>query len=149
MLTVERKRAALAETGPHGADVVIECVGHPAAVNEGIELCRDGGKYLVLPPHHDRGHDRNRGTDGFIATFSDSYLGYAVIRIVPAGAADVERAVAYARTIGLYSPARAENPRDELRGPVLVDHGLDAAKPAAGGLDHRDAAAAGANDGDP
>jgi threonine dehydrogenase-like Zn-dependent dehydrogenase len=52
----ERKRAVLAETGTYGADVVIECVGHPAAVNEGIELCRDGGKYLVLGQYADAGN---------------------------------------------------------------------------------------------
>lgn len=52
----ERRRLALAEVGPYGADVVIECVGHPEAVNEGIELCRDGGKYLVLGQYADAGH---------------------------------------------------------------------------------------------
>src|SRR6185295_19057713 len=34
----------------------IECVGHPAAVNEGIELCRDGGTYLVLGQYADAGN---------------------------------------------------------------------------------------------
>ena len=53
---VDRRRAVLAETGPYGADVVIECVGHPAAVNEGIELCRDGGRYLVLGQYADAGN---------------------------------------------------------------------------------------------
>jgi len=52
----DRARAVLAETGPYGADVVIECVGHPSAVNEGIELCRDGGKYLVLGQYADAGN---------------------------------------------------------------------------------------------
>jgi threonine dehydrogenase-like Zn-dependent dehydrogenase len=52
----ERQRAVLAETGPYGADVVIECVGHPAAVNEGIDLCRDGGKYLALGQYADAGN---------------------------------------------------------------------------------------------
>jgi threonine dehydrogenase-like Zn-dependent dehydrogenase len=51
----ERRRLALAEIGPHGADVVIECVGHPAAVNEGVELCRDGGAYLVLGQYANAG----------------------------------------------------------------------------------------------
>jgi threonine dehydrogenase-like Zn-dependent dehydrogenase len=54
--TVERRRLVLDETGPHGADVVIECVGHPAAVNEGIDLCRDGGRYLVLGQYADAGN---------------------------------------------------------------------------------------------
>ena len=52
----ERRRRVFDETGPYGADVVIECVGHPEAVNEGIELCRDGGKYLVLGQYADAGN---------------------------------------------------------------------------------------------
>jgi threonine dehydrogenase-like Zn-dependent dehydrogenase len=51
-----RREMILAETGGYGADVVIECVGHPEAVNEGIELCRDGGKYLVLGQYANAGN---------------------------------------------------------------------------------------------
>jgi threonine dehydrogenase-like Zn-dependent dehydrogenase len=51
----ERRKLVLDELGPYGADVVIECVGHPEAVNEGIELCRDGGKFLVLGQYADAG----------------------------------------------------------------------------------------------
>ena len=36
-------------------DAVLECVGHPSAVVEGMELCRDGGKYLVLGHYCDAG----------------------------------------------------------------------------------------------
>jgi len=43
-------------TGGYGADVVVECVGAPAVVSEGIEMCRDGAKYLIL------GHYCNAGT---------------------------------------------------------------------------------------
>lgn len=42
-------------TGGYGADVVLECVGLPDAVVEGFELCRDGGKYLVLGHYCDAG----------------------------------------------------------------------------------------------
>jgi L-iditol 2-dehydrogenase len=42
-------------TGGHGADVVLECVGHPSAFVEGVEMCRDGGKYLVLGHYCDAG----------------------------------------------------------------------------------------------
>ncbi|HEY2952004.1 MAG TPA: zinc-binding dehydrogenase [Verrucomicrobiae bacterium] len=42
-------------TGGHGADVVLECVGHPTAFVEGVEMCRDGGKYLVLGHYCDAG----------------------------------------------------------------------------------------------
>jgi len=42
-------------TGSYGADVVLECVGAPAAVVEGMEMCRDGGKYLVLGHYCDAG----------------------------------------------------------------------------------------------
>ncbi|MCW5978822.1 MAG: zinc-binding dehydrogenase [Bryobacteraceae bacterium] len=50
-----RREAALAQTGGFGADVVLECVGIPTAVNEGIELCRDGGKFLVLGQYANAG----------------------------------------------------------------------------------------------
>ncbi len=52
----ERRKAVFAEIGPYGADVVIECVGHPSAVNEGLDLCRDGGRYLVLGQYADAGN---------------------------------------------------------------------------------------------
>ena len=42
-------------TGGYGADVVLECVGIPSAVVEGMEMCRDGGKYLVLGHYCDAG----------------------------------------------------------------------------------------------
>ncbi len=42
-------------TGGYGADVVLECAGIPNAVVEGMELCRDGGKYLVLGHYCDAG----------------------------------------------------------------------------------------------
>jgi len=52
----DRKGAVLDATpGGFGADVVIECVGHPAAVPEGMEYCRDGGKMLVLGQYGDAG----------------------------------------------------------------------------------------------
>ncbi len=50
-----RRRLVLDATGGLGADVVVECVGMPAAVSEGWELCRDGGKYLVLGHYGDAG----------------------------------------------------------------------------------------------
>jgi threonine dehydrogenase-like Zn-dependent dehydrogenase len=54
--TAARRSAVLAATpGGYGADVVIECVGHPAAVAEGLEYCRDGGKFLVLGQYADAG----------------------------------------------------------------------------------------------
>ena len=55
--TVEARRAlVLAETAGFGADLVIECVGFPEAVNEGIELPRDGGKFLVLGQYANAGN---------------------------------------------------------------------------------------------
>lgn len=52
----DRKQRVLAATpGGFGADVVIECVGHPAAVAEGMDYCRDGAKMLVLGQYGDAG----------------------------------------------------------------------------------------------
>jgi len=42
-------------TRGYGADVVLECVGIPGAVVEGMELCRDGGKFLILGHYCDAG----------------------------------------------------------------------------------------------
>lgn len=42
-------------TSGYGADVVLECVGHPSAVVEGMEMCRDGGRYLILGHYCDAG----------------------------------------------------------------------------------------------
>lgn len=52
----ERRKLALAAAGGFGADVVIECVGYPDAVNEGIELPRDGGKFLILGQYANAGN---------------------------------------------------------------------------------------------
>jgi len=51
----KRRRMVLAATEGLGADMVVECVGLPQAVAEGWELCRDGGKYLVLGHYGDAG----------------------------------------------------------------------------------------------
>jgi threonine dehydrogenase-like Zn-dependent dehydrogenase len=55
----ERIKRVREMTGGYGADLVLECVGIPSAVPEGMEMCRDGGKYLVL------GHYCNAGTIEF------------------------------------------------------------------------------------
>ena len=54
--TVATRKARILElTGGFGADIVLECVGLPAAVTEGLALCRDGGKYLILGHYGDAG----------------------------------------------------------------------------------------------
>src|SRR4029079_14323400 len=44
----ERKRWVIEQTGRRGADLVIEATGNPAAVREGLELVRDGGRMVVV-----------------------------------------------------------------------------------------------------
>lgn len=51
----ERRKLAVEYTGGYGADAVIECVGYPNAVTEGIELPRDGGRFLILGQYADAG----------------------------------------------------------------------------------------------
>jgi len=53
--TAERLDQVKQLTGGYGADAVIECVGAPSVVPEGFEMCRDGGKYLVLGHYGDAG----------------------------------------------------------------------------------------------
>lgn len=42
-------------TGGYGADIVLECTGIPTVVPEGLEMCRDSGRYLVLGHYADTG----------------------------------------------------------------------------------------------
>jgi L-iditol 2-dehydrogenase len=42
-------------TGGHGPDVVLEATGSPAAIQEGLELVRDGGTYVVAGHYTDGG----------------------------------------------------------------------------------------------
>ncbi len=51
----QRQARILERLDGFGADLVVECVGLPAAVPEGLEFCRDGGTYLVLGHYGDAG----------------------------------------------------------------------------------------------
>ncbi len=55
-LPEERRQIVLKESGGFGADQVIECVGKPEAVNEGLELGRDGAQFLVLGQYGNAGN---------------------------------------------------------------------------------------------
>ena len=44
----ERKEAVMAKTRGRGVDFVVEAVGQPAAVQEGIKLVRSGGAYVSI-----------------------------------------------------------------------------------------------------
>jgi threonine dehydrogenase-like Zn-dependent dehydrogenase len=41
--------------GRRGADLVVECTGVPAAVDQGLQMCRRGGSYLVVGQYTDAG----------------------------------------------------------------------------------------------
>jgi L-iditol 2-dehydrogenase len=51
----ERQRRVKSLLGDEDADVVVEATGVPVAVAEGIDLCRPGGRYLVLGQYTDHG----------------------------------------------------------------------------------------------
>jgi L-iditol 2-dehydrogenase len=51
----ERRARVLDATGGRGVDVVIEAAGSPAAVEEGVTLVRDGGRYVVAGHYTDAG----------------------------------------------------------------------------------------------
>ena len=51
----ERRRWLLDQTRQRGADLVIEATGNPAAVREGLELVRDGGRMVVVGQYTDAG----------------------------------------------------------------------------------------------
>ena len=51
----ERAAAIRERTGGRGPDVVLEATGAPAAVGEGLDLIRDGGRYVVAGHYTDAG----------------------------------------------------------------------------------------------
>lgn len=60
----ERLERVLALTHGRGADVTIEATGNPRAVNEGLALTRDAGRYVVVGQYTDVGDIRiNPHTD--------------------------------------------------------------------------------------
>ena len=63
----ERLAAVHDRTHGEGADVVIEAAGSPRAIEEGVQLVRNGGRYIVAGHYTDAGpsslnahHDINR-----------------------------------------------------------------------------------------
>jgi L-iditol 2-dehydrogenase len=57
--SIERRADVVrSHTGGRGADVIIEACGHPAAVEEGLALLRDGGTYVVAGHYTDAGDVR-------------------------------------------------------------------------------------------
>jgi len=53
---MEKRETVIREiTSGRGADVVIECAGHPSAVPEGFRLLRDGGVYVIAGHYTDVG----------------------------------------------------------------------------------------------
>jgi threonine dehydrogenase-like Zn-dependent dehydrogenase len=51
----ERKQAVLDQTHGEGADVVLEAAGAAAAVPEGLDLARVGGRYVIAGHYTDAG----------------------------------------------------------------------------------------------
>lgn len=51
----ERIAAVRAVVGGYGADLVIDCTGHPSAGPEGIEMLRDGGTFVEMGQFTDAG----------------------------------------------------------------------------------------------
>ncbi len=59
----EARIAAVREiVGGFGADLVMDCSGHPSAGPEGIEFLRDGGTYVEMGQFTDAGRSRPPGT---------------------------------------------------------------------------------------
>jgi threonine dehydrogenase-like Zn-dependent dehydrogenase len=56
IITPEARIAAVREiVGGYGADLVMDCSGHPSAGPEGIEMLRDGGTYVEMGQFTDAG----------------------------------------------------------------------------------------------
>lgn len=54
--SISRVDEILKLTHGRGADVVIEATGVPTAVKEGLQMCRDGGTYVIVGQYTDAGN---------------------------------------------------------------------------------------------
>ena len=74
----------------------------PAGVDKG-----KGGKFLILPP----GYKDKVIPKGYIALFSETYGGFALLRSILRGEtdADIAKAVAYGKRVKLYPLTQAAN----------------------------------------
>ena len=61
--------------GGFGADLVMDCSGHPSAGPEGIELLRDGGTYVEMGQFTDAGSIVTTGTASAPRTSTSSARG--------------------------------------------------------------------------
>ncbi len=105
----ERREAVLAATCGEGVDVVIEAAGSARAIEEGVTLVRDGGRYVVAGHYTDVGpssinahHDINRKhleIRGCWGSQASHFLG--ALRLLEAHAAAVPWRAIGARTYGL------------------------------------------------
>jgi threonine dehydrogenase-like Zn-dependent dehydrogenase len=85
------REAVLARTGGRGADLVIECTGVPAAVEQGTRMARRGGSYLIVGQYADAGETSfnphqivHRQLDVFGSwAFTGAHLG-EYVRMLPA-----------------------------------------------------------------
>ena len=124
-----RRQAVLAETpGGRGADVVLECVGVPSAVPEGMALARRNGKMLVLGQYTDRGptpinpHEITRKQLTMLGSWAFGerhYLGH--LASLPAMAARFDLARLIVRyPLADANRALADMAAGEVMKPVLV-----------------------------
>ena len=88
-----------------GWQAALEDVG-PAGADKG-----EGGKYLILPPDHE-----GAVPEGYIPLLSETWRGCAILRsnLKSGAAADVARAVAYGKRVGLYPLDQAASPPDTV-----------------------------------
>ena len=68
----ERHESVRAATHGEGADVVIEAAGSAHAIGEGLDLARDGGRYVIAGHYTDVGQARSTRTSRSTASTSRS-----------------------------------------------------------------------------
>ena len=89
----EARDGVLAETGGRGADLVIECTGAPAAVDQGTRFARRGGSYLVVGQY----------TDGGDAPFNPHQIVYRQLDVVGSWAFSGAHLAEYIRVLPALS----------------------------------------------
>ncbi len=130
----ERLRAVRDASGGRGADVVIEASGNPAAVPEGMDFTRDGGRFVVVGQYTDHGdvpinphtqinrkHLEIRGVWG--SDFSHVYRAMEVLSRF-GGRMDWSRLISEVYTLETAGQALADVASRKVVKAVISPHGL-------------------------
>ena len=124
----QRREEILAATDGDGADIVVEAAGSPRAVEEGVTLVRDGGRYVIAGHYTDNGpsslnahHHINRKHLEILGCWGSEPAHFLrALRLLERHASTVPWRAIGARTYGLDRVNEALSDAEQMRIPKAL-----------------------------